>query len=586
MLEAQRSEPVRERAAEYLDGLSTEDRRRSGQVYTPEHLVDFILEEAGYSAGAPVESATLLEPACGAGAFLERAVAILAARLGALGISVRTPTGRDRFLAAVSSQFFGVDVDREACRLARVAVRNAVQRVSPGKLPERFFTRNILTADFLTDPAVEALAPVKEGGFAFAVGNPPYVSATRIEPAYKEQLRSRYATATGRLDLYTVFMERSMSLLRRHGRLALVTPDKFLVSQTARALRGFILQESAIRTIAQFQSHKVFEDAATVPCVTVLERQGEHRSVEVLTCDEEPPPHGRIDVVSRSKVPQASLSSAAWHLVGTALDDVARRIRGRHPTLASRTARVSAGPATGRDGVYVLPREESDGLESELLRPAVRGRDIDAYRIRDPELRVLVPYVFDALGTPSLADLSRFPKARRYLEAHRSELKERHCVRVWGKPWYDLHDQVLVDLAKQPKIVVPDVASSNRFAVDPGKYLPLHSVYYLIPKPDIDPHFLCAILNSRMAEFLIRLLAPVVKDGFSRYRQQFLAVLPVPDVCPEEMSAIGTAARDGDAERADQLVTALFRPTDADLHIMEQYLTARAGGSTRDIMTA
>ncbi|MEO5727121.1 MAG: TaqI-like C-terminal specificity domain-containing protein [Byssovorax sp.] len=237
---------------------------------------------------------------------------------------------------------------------------------------------------------------------------------------------------------------------------------------------------------------------------------------------------------------------------------------------------MSAGPATGRDGVYVVTPETSAGIEPELLRRAVRGRDLAAYHIEDPGLQVLVPYTFDRHGTPSIADLAAFPGARRYLTRHRADLEARHCVRVWGKAWYDLHDQVLLNLAGQTKILVPDVASSNRFAVDPGRYFPLHSVYYLIPKNDIDPYYLTAIMNSRMAEFLIRLLSPVVKDGFSRYRQQFLATVPVPDGRPEEVKEIIAAARAGDADRADQLVTALFHPSDADLARIDRYIAARA----------
>ena len=112
---------------------------------------------------------------------------------------------------------------------------------------------------------MDAFGSVKSGGFDFIVGNPPYVSATRISDSYKRALRLRFATASGRLDLYTVFIERSLSLLSKGGRLALITPDKFLISQTARALRGFIIARSSVRTIAQFRSHKVFRNAATVP---------------------------------------------------------------------------------------------------------------------------------------------------------------------------------------------------------------------------------------------------------------------------------------------------------------------------------
>ena len=177
-----------------------------------------------------------------------------------------------------------------------------------------------------------------------------------------------------------------------------------------------------------------------------------------------------------------------------------------------------------------------------------------------------MPYTFDRqTGAGRLIDLASYPKAKAYLEKHRSVLQARHCVRVWEKEWFDLHDQAPIDLAREPKILVPDVANSNRFAVDEGRFLPLHSAYYILPNAGVDLHFLAAILNSRVSRFLIRLLAPVVKDGFNRYRRQFLMMLPVPNAAPGIVREIARAARSGDARSADELSAKLFALSDADL---------------------
>ncbi len=562
---------------EYLESLSVEDRRVGGLVYTPAHLVDFTLAQAGYEARAAIEAAAILDPACGAGAFLERAVAVLAARFEKLGHDLSTAAGHRGFTVAVEANLYGVDLDSHACELARDAVRRAVRVASPGRLAPDFFEANVVVADFLLGRDVDALPPVRGQSLRFVVGNPPYVSATRIASSYKMDLRSRFHSAGGRLDLYTVFMERALMLLAEGGRLALVTPDKFLVSQSARGLRGLILQASAVRSIAQFRSHKVFEDAATVPCVTVLERGGRPRDVAVLMCAEQPTSGGRVRVVERSRMPHAGLSSAPWHVSSPGLHAFARRLMARHATLSQLAFRVSAGPATGRDGLYVFPAGSHPDIEPELRRPVVRGRDVLAYGIAHPALEMLVPYVFDASGNSTLIELSRYPGARRYLEQHREELEKRHCVRVWRKRWYDLHDQVLSDLAKQTKLLVPDVANSNRFAVDRGKYLPLHSVYYVLPKPGVDVDFLAGVLNSSIASFLVRLFSPVVKDGFNRYRQQFLLTLPVPLASSDQVEEIGEAARARDAAKADACVERLFRLTAEESRMLRTHLEAGRG---------
>jgi len=559
-------------AAEYLGRLSLEERRAGGRVYTPPHLVTFILEHAGYARTSDFTGRALLDPACGAGAFLVGAVLATAARLRSDGDRIDRGDGRSRFLSIVESTLFGVDIDSKACALAVSSVKRAVTHVSPGPLPDGFFRGNITEADFLTAPRGALPTPASDG-FAYVVGNPPYVSATRISAQYKERIRARFETAGGRLDLYTVFLERSLTLLSPGGRLAMVTPDKYLASQSARALRTFILKEGVVRTIARFRSHKVFDGAATVPCVTVVERGGQPRPVLVEMCAEKPDSRGRVVVTSRARFPPRSFGPAPWALVSPKCLELARRLQGQQPALSTTSIRISAGPATGCDGLYVFASDARPDFEPELLSPAVRGRDLGAFEIRDAGLSILLPYTF-AKGSrsPELIDLRRYPKARAYLEAHRAMLERRHCVRVWEKRWYDLHDQVFGDLAGQPKVLVPDVANQNRFAVDEGRFIPLHSAYYIVPKPGTDPHFLAAVLNSRVTLFLIRLLAPVVKDGFNRYRRQFLATLPVPSAAAAAARRIGRAARDGDARTADELVTDLFQLTPADRHLLNDFL--------------
>ena len=133
---------------------------------------------------------------------------------------------------------------------------------------------------------------------------------------------------------------------------------------------------------------------------------------------------------------------------------IVERLRVAHPSLASLARRISAGPATGRDDIYVRPTGELDNIEPELLRPAIRGRDISPFSIEDAGLRILLPYTF-VDDKPRLISLSRFPRTRRHLERHRESLAQRHCVRVWEKAWFDLHDLPATDITAATKIVGP-----------------------------------------------------------------------------------------------------------------------------------
>lgn len=556
---------LRQEPSEYLRSVSVSDRRLNGLVYTPRHLVEFILDRAGYTGR---EESALLDPSCGAGIFLQVAAERLAAALAHRGLSVRCAPGRQALLQAVEQALYGVDVDPQAVELAKRAMRATLAQLCGQEAPAGFFERNILEADFLTAAAAAGLPPAR-GGFGFVVGNPPYVSAVRIAPDYKDKLRNTFITARGRMDFYTLFIERSLGLLRAHGRLAFITPDKYLASQTSEPLRRLLLSQGAVRLVARFRSHKVFEDAATVPCVTVYEHGGKPAPITLLECSERLDRAGRVHVLRTSSLKAALSSDGEWHLAAPLLERLADTIQAGHPQLKTLLSRHSAGIATGRDSVFVAPAGVD--VEDELLKPAIRGRDLQAFQITDPGLLILVPYTFDE--QPRLVDLSRYPRAQRYLEAHHTALVARHCVRVWEKAWYDLHDPMPLDLGRTPKILVPDVASHNRFVFDAGRYWPLHSVYYLVPE-GVEPRFLTALLNSMPIEFLIRLRAPVVKDGFSRYRKQFLGLLPVPQASLRAQAAIVRAAERGDSAALEDQAARLFGLSERDRRAVQRFLAS------------
>ncbi len=562
------SPTARTAAESYLSSLPRTMRRNEGQVYTPSSLVEFILDLSGYTEAAQLEEMTVLDPACGAGAFLLGALERLAGRLQRRGDDPRTVPGHQALCTAVESCLFGVDKDPVACDLARDAIHQGVEDISGRKAPEGLFAGNVLTADFLL--ADSRALPLER--FHLVVGNPPYVATTRLSDEQKDELRARFLVANGRLDLYTMFFEKGLRLLEPGGRLALITPNKFLLSESSRRLRKLMLATASIHTIANFRSHRVFEGAATVPCVTVLERGEARPSFPLLECSVAPGGRGPVTVTSRTSSSHPKGGEQAWFLADPELLSLARLIRDEHPTLGELSTRISAGIATGRDRIFVLRDGAGEELEPELRRPAIRGQDLAAFRAQAPGLEIILPYLpTGGDRRPELADLREFPRTMAYLERHRAELESRHCVRRWQKAWYDVHDPWTLDITGMTKVLVPDVACTNRFVLDEGRFCPLHSAYYILPK-DVEPRYLTAVLNSSPVEFLVRLLAPVVKDGFSRYRRQFLLTLPVPATDRKRQGEIVRAVETGDMAKANELASRLFGLGGEELRSMRSFL--------------
>jgi adenine-specific DNA-methyltransferase len=63
------------------------------------------------------------------------------------------------------------------------------------------------------------------------------VPITGLSEDERRSYRQRYTTATGRFDLYLLFFEQALRLLKPGGRLVFITPEKFLYVRTAEPLR-------------------------------------------------------------------------------------------------------------------------------------------------------------------------------------------------------------------------------------------------------------------------------------------------------------------------------------------------------------
>lgn len=551
----------------HLQGQSRDVRRARGVVYTPQDVAGLVLDQAFGASQGP--SGVTLDPACGTGVFLLALVRRLAVALADEGVDI-AGEARDAFLNQVKTLIWGMDTDAAAVAIARAAVRDLLLELSPGPLVADFMDANIITGDFLSHHPTSHLPSAP----AAVVGNPPYVPTERIPAADRATYRSTFAGASGRLDLYTLFMEQAVRTVHPGGCWAFVTPDKFLSSRSAGAVRDILTRAGSLRSVALFSSHRVFHDAATVPCITVWQAITPGPShVEVSTVT--PADSGRaLRMSAPRRVPSMTLHDRPWTFHHRGSETLTRRLLGQHDTtLRDVTSRISAGPATGYNPAFVLDGDTARTIEPELVHRTARGRDIQPFTILPRDEFMLVPYQWSASGEASLIDLADFPRARAWLTSHRARLEKRHCVRVWGKAWWDLHDPITFRPGGAAQVLVPDLARTNRFAVDDdATRLPQHSAYFLQPR-GLDAHFLAAVLNTPAVEFLIRSQAPLMKDGFSRYRRQFLLDLPVPVADPSTTTAIVTAVKSGAHERAIALASELFDASAAELRAALDDLT-------------
>lgn len=297
---------------------STEERKARGAYFTPPALTRFMTEWA-------IKSSTdrVLEPSCGDGAFLMKAVE----RLGAL-------KGR----AAV-----------EAYELHPASAAKATQLLATHDYPGR-----VVVGDFLASTA----APT----FNAVIGNPPYI---RYQ-AFTGEARSRGTAAAlaqgvqlSRLaSSWAPFVIHSAGFLQPTGRLALVVPAELLAANYAQEVRDFLLRRFA-RVSLVLIGKRVFHSAQTQTVLLLAEGTGGTDRLRFAAIDH-PAELGNLNFETKLPVGPGERWTAA--LVSSGAERELAALEGLH-TLAPLESwgRLSLGAVTGNNRYFTLsPAQAAD----------------------------------------------------------------------------------------------------------------------------------------------------------------------------------------------------------------------------------
>ncbi len=111
-------------------------------------------------------------------------------------------------------------------------------------------------------------------GFDIVIGNPPYVVVSGADPL-KDYYDANYVTARGgKKNLFRLFFERGILLLKQKGCLSFITPNTFLSGKAGAALRNFFFNQVTLLQLLEYSERdRVFENVTQAVVVSVMTRE-------------------------------------------------------------------------------------------------------------------------------------------------------------------------------------------------------------------------------------------------------------------------------------------------------------------------
>jgi len=485
---------------------SRKKRKEQGIYYTPNFIVDYIIKNTLGKKLEEIKNVNdlkqikILDPACGSGSFLVKALEIVNEKYRDFNNFGDQYTKSGILLKNI----YGVDLDPQAVELAKLNLLiGALDQKA--KLPN--LTDNIRIGNSLISGSEKELKKYfgkdwlgkkpfnweeefsdvfNQGGFDVIIGNPPYIRNRDLDEKDKKLFDEKYYSAHGQYDIYQLFFEQSIKLLKENGLLGFITSNKYAIAEYGKKLRELILDNCKIVSVIDVSNLQVFKDAFTYPYIIILQ-----------------------------KTKNNSGNIIEGYKVGDELDFSDNKVLINQDDIKNSQTKN-----------FVIKKE------LKFLK------DIERKSVKLGEIATIK----ETIHTGNVRD--KLIVDEKIDETCKKLLAGKDCHRYWFK-WngkYIRYDKNLIDKSKkeyanlcdkkyfeEPKILLREISLNIECCYDDEKYYTLNKVYSVQISDKYNLKYILALLNSKFLSFYFRnkFEEAHVSGGYLQFKKTYTSQLPI-----------------------------------------------------------
>lgn len=278
-------------------------QKETGAFYTPIAIVSYLSQQTVFcwfsKNGFPMQeiqdlknyesadvldalhSLTILEPSCGTGAFC---VGILQTIKDIL-FEIECDTEIQNIFPIYGKDINNIAVEMSSLRVKLFYLLNDTDEdVFNEKMDKHFVCENTLTI------------PTSGGGlfgekdfqkYHIVIGNPPYIQIQKLKEEQKELEKQGLETYAKNSDLYCLFYEKGVLLLKEKGILGFITSNKWMRAGYGEKLRNFFNEKTNPLLLIDFAGVQVFGTATVDTNTLILENSENKQELMAMTMTKE-----------------------------------------------------------------------------------------------------------------------------------------------------------------------------------------------------------------------------------------------------------------------------------------------------------
>ena len=476
-----------------------------------------------------IKNIKVLDPACGSGAFLITAFEFLLKQTNMIDEKLLDLTGEQDLFSdttryILENNIFGVDLNRESVEITKLSLwlKSANKNKTLTTLENNIKCGNSLikdkevAKDLVFDWEKEFPEVFENGGFDIVIGNPPYVRQESIKEI-KPYLEQNYRVYTGVADLYCYFYELGYNLLKDNGYLGFITSNKWFRAKYGEKLREFLLNNTEFYNIVDYNGTKIFEGATVDSNILIFKKNRVKNSIFSLQIADTIP----------IEYEQEKLSKESFIFINQNEDSIKEKIERIGKPLKEWDININRGITTGLNDAFIIDRETRDKLleedykNSEIIKPLLRGKDIEKYNINYADFYLINSH--NGKAGKGAIDIENYPQIKKWLERFEPKLSKRADK---GKTPFNLRNCAYLKEFEKEKIVWQRVTKENTFALAEKDTFILDSMAFL-SNIEKEKKYLLGILNSKLIYFYLNQYTHKYGNNGFLLSNQYVEKLPI-----------------------------------------------------------
>ena len=411
-------------------------------------------------------------------------------------------------------------------------------------------------------------------GFDCVIGNPPYIQLQKMGADADALQKMNYETYERTGDIYCLFYEMGMKLLKPGALLSFITSNKWMRVGYGKSLREHLSSKYNPTLLIDFANNKIFDSATVLVNILALEKCGNQGHTLSCSVEDGFDVSKLSDYVQTHAVLSSFSSSESWSILSDIERSIKTKIEAVGTPLKDWDIQINYGIKTGFNDAFIIDSAKRDEILSacqsederqrtaEIIRPILRGRDIRRYGYEWADLWLINTHngIKDSLERVHIED---YPAIKQHLDYYWDKIESRADK---GDTPYNLRNCAYVDEFSKPKIVWGNLNTRGSYAMAPENMFINAPACMIVP----GSRYLLAMLNSKVADYYIRNLGVVRNGGFFEYKPMFVEQIPVPLPREEVVASIedvfnSDASDELKNSRLEEIIESLFGFTELEI---------------------